>query len=64
VAAASGGPPIPLLTLQQVGELLGVKRRTLQSWRAAGKLRVVAFNKRCLRVEQAELDRLIQEARQ
>lgn len=53
----------PLLTLREVGAILGLKERTLQSWRASGKLRVVAFSKRCLRVEPAELDRLIAEAR-
>lgn len=55
--------PMRLLRLQQVATMLDVKMRTLQGWRASGKLRVVAFSTRCVRVEQAEVERLIREAR-
>lgn len=61
LAAPTGSRP--LLTLREVGGVLGVKLRTLQSWRATGKLRVLVLSKRCVRVEQSEVDRLIEEAR-
>jgi excisionase family DNA binding protein len=53
----------PLLTLAEVGGLLGVSVRTVQAWRASGKLRVLNLTARSVRVEQAEVDRLIEEAR-
>jgi len=53
----------PLLRLHEVAALLGVKIRTLQAWRALGKLKVIALSTRCVRVEPAEVERLIREAR-
>jgi predicted site-specific integrase-resolvase len=52
-----------LLNLAEVGGVLGVSIRTLMTWRASGKLRVLCLTPRSLRVEQAEVDRLIEEAR-
>jgi predicted site-specific integrase-resolvase len=53
-----------LYTLAEVGGLLGITVRTLQSWRALGKLRVLNLSARSVRVERCEVDRLIEEARQ
>lgn len=56
-------PAVPLLKLPEAAAIFGVGLRTLQAWRAAGRLRVVALSKRCVRVERAEVERLIRESR-
>jgi predicted site-specific integrase-resolvase len=56
-------PQAPLLTLREAARLLSVAVRTLQAWRAVGRLRVVALSARCIRVEPAEVARLISESR-
>jgi len=56
-------PAAPLLRFADVARVLNVSIRKVQAMRAAGQLRVVVLSGRCLRVEPAELDRLIREAR-
>lgn len=60
---ASVSPAAPLLTLQEVAARLNVSLRTVQVMRSAGKLRVLVLGTRCVRVEPAELERLLREAR-
>lgn len=52
----------PLLTLPEVAALLHLGLRTVQAMRSAGTLRVLKFGK-AARVEPAEVERLIREAR-
>lgn len=52
-----------LLRLLEVANLLAVNLRTVQGWRASGRLRVLVLGPRCVRVELAEVERLIREAR-
>lgn len=53
----------PLLRLSEVATRLDVAMRTLHSWIASGRLPVLRFGKRCVRVDPAVLERLIAEAR-
>lgn len=55
-------PAAPLLTLPEVAALLHLGLRTVQAMRSAGTLRVLKFGK-AARVEPAEVERLIREAR-
>lgn len=60
----SAGPPgAPLFTLEQVAAFFGIRKRTIQAWRASGHLRVLRLTGGTVRVEQAEIDRLLREAR-
>lgn len=52
-----------LLRLAEVAERVGVSYRTVQAWVASGRLKVVRLSARVLRVEAAELERWIAEAR-
>lgn len=62
IARVAAAPLPELLTLKQVAALLGLSLRTLMTMRAAGRLRVLRFG-RAVRVEPAEVERLIREAR-
>ena len=55
-------PDARLLHLREVAVHCAVSLRTVQAWVAAGRLRVLRFGKRCVRVEPAELTRLLREA--
>ena len=53
-----------LYGLAEARKLLGVSDRTLRGWIAAGRIAVVKFSSRCVRIEEAELARFIGEHRQ
>ncbi|MEZ6009747.1 MAG: helix-turn-helix domain-containing protein [Planctomycetota bacterium] len=53
----------PLLSVPDVAEHLGVSVRTVRAWIAAGRLAVVRLGPRCVRIEPAEVRRLVEEAR-
>ncbi len=52
-----------LLRLAEVAERVGVSYRTVQAWVASGRVRVLRLSPRVVRVEAAELERWIAEAR-
>lgn len=52
-----------LYKLTEVAAMFDVKKRTIQAWRASGHLRVLRLTGGTVRVEQAEIDRLLREAR-
>lgn len=52
-----------LYDLVETRKILGVSDRTIRCWIAAGRIAVVRFSKRCLRIEGAELARFIREHR-
>ena len=54
-----------LLTMRQAAEYLGVSYWTVRSWVESGKLRAVRLpgDGRLIRIEIAELDRLVEECR-
>ncbi len=54
-----------LLTMGQAAEYLGVSYWTIRSWVESGKLRAVRLpgDGRLIRIEIAELDRLVEECR-
>lgn len=58
-----GHRPDQLLAMSEVAALLGVSKRTLWSWIAAGRLPVVRLGRRVTRVESGALARLVAEAR-
>ncbi|MGE0190439.1 MAG: helix-turn-helix domain-containing protein [Planctomycetota bacterium] len=53
----------PLLTIPDVASRLNVSVRTVRTWVAAGRLPVVRLGRRCVRVEPAEVERMLEEAR-
>ncbi len=44
-----------LLTVRQAAHLTGVSERTLRAWAAGGRLPVVRFSRRCLRIRREAL---------
>jgi excisionase family DNA binding protein len=61
--APLGRRPDQLLAMKAVAAILGVSKRTLWSWIAAGLLPVVRLGSRVVRVESATLARFIAQAR-
>ena len=57
--------PPRLLTMRQAAEYLAVSYWTVRSWVESGKMRAVRLpgDGRLLRIEVAELDRLVEECR-
>ena len=57
--------PPRLLTMRQAAECLAVSYWTVRSWVESGKMRAVRLpgDGRLLRIEIAELDRLVEECR-
>ena len=55
-------PDARLLLLREVATHCAVSLRTVHTWVAGGRLRVLRLGKRCVRVEPAELNRLLREA--
>lgn len=47
------------LSVPDVAEELGVSVRTVRRWIAAGRLPILRPSPRCIRVDPAELDRLL-----
>lgn len=52
-----------LLTVEDVAMRLNVSVRTVRAWIAAGRLPVLRFGRRCMRIEPAEVERLLEQAR-
>ncbi len=50
-----------LLNLRQVALLCGVSDRTVASWRASGRLKVVKMSQRCIRYAIEDVDAMIRE---
>lgn len=53
----------PLLRLVDVARRCGVSLRTVRTWTATGRVRVLRLSPRVVRVEAGELERLLREAR-
>lgn len=51
----------PLLTLSQVGELMGVTRQTVSNWVGRGKMRCVRLPGDLPKVYRSEVNRYLQE---
>lgn len=61
VIAAPGTPGPAMLRLRDVAARFQVSLRTVQSWRASGRLRVHVLG-HVVRVAQSEVDRLLKES--
>jgi excisionase family DNA binding protein len=48
-----------LLSFEEAAAQLGVRPMTVRTWAAAGKLGKVELSRRCVRIPQTEVDRLI-----
>ena len=62
LSPAATTPVESLLRLRDVAARFQVSLRTVQSWRASGRLRVHVLG-HVVRVAQAEIDRLLKETR-
>lgn len=58
-SAASRANPEPLLTRKEAAAQASVSMRTLESWIASGRLRVVRFSSRMVRVRRCDLDAFV-----
>lgn len=57
-------PPPPLLKMKDVAERLQVHPLTVKRWVREGKLKVLRFGARTVRIEPAELYRFMREYRE
>jgi len=62
-ARRSKAPAARLLTVRDAVETLNVTERTLRSWLAAGRLPVVRFSARCIRIRPEDLEAFIVQRR-
>jgi len=50
-----------LLTYDQAANMLGVKKDTVQRWAAERKIEVIRFSHTCVRIDEKEIGRFIEQ---